>query len=251
MDAFKKALTTVYCKYPCQVLPNALWKTLAIADEYKSEIKLNQKKIVHIKLWNKNKLQVYWTYDRNINLSHEYINSVLFMLIHNDYIHRIPLKEFTYQRYFRLVCDTVPPFIDIPYDIVPVDTGSDKELRMVSTVIDKCYPNFSPSFETVKTWTTHPVFDKSLWVWALDGSTPAGLGIGEVDSNIKEASLEWIQVLPEYRGKKIGKALVQKLLQRVHKKVKFTTVSGRYGETNKFYKGCGFTGDDIWWVLSR
>jgi ribosomal protein S18 acetylase RimI-like enzyme len=251
MDEFKKALTTVYNKTPCQVLPNALWKTLAIADEYTNEIKLNQKKITHIKLWNENKLQVYWTYDRKINLSHKYINSVSFMLLHNDYIHKIPLKDFSYQRYFRLACDTVPQPVDIPYDIVPVDTDSDKELRLVSTVIDKCYPDFSPPIGTIKTWTTHPVFDQSLWVWVLDGSNPAGLGIGEIDLNVKEASLEWIQVLPEYRGKSIGKALVRELLQKVYKKVKFTTVSGRNGETKEFYKRCGFTGDDIWWVLSK
>lgn len=250
MDIFEKALVKVYRKNPCQVLPNALWKTLAIADKYNTEVKIIDKTIKKIMLLNDKKLQVYWTDNRTMDISPKYINSVSFMLLHNDYIHKISLKKFLYQRYVRLLCQTALPLVDIPYEIVPVNTESNKELHMVSDIIDTCYTDLSPGIETVRKWTIHPVFDPSLWLWVLDGSTPVGLGIAEIDATVLEASLEWIQVLPEYRGQSIGKALVRKLLHKVDKKVKFTTVSGREN-AKEFYKRCGFTGDDIWWVLTR
>ena len=78
--------------------------------------------------------------------------------------------------------------------------------------------------------------------------------IAELDKKILEASLEWIQVLPEYRGQGVGKTLVNELLHRVSKKVKFTTVSGLLdGETNPeiLYRKCGFTGSDIWMVYNK
>ncbi|MFX0205782.1 MAG: GNAT family N-acetyltransferase [Candidatus Hodarchaeota archaeon] len=93
-------------------------------------------------------------------------------------------------------------------------------------------------------------------IWVIDEikNTPAGMGIAELDMTIPEASLEWIQVLPEYRNQGIGKAIVIELLNRYKDKVKFITVSGKVNnQTNpeELYKKCGFKGRDIWWVLSK
>ena len=43
----------------------------------------------------------------------------------------------------------------------------------------------------------------------------AGCGIADYDSEAKELILEWIQVLPEYRGQKIGQLIVNELLRRM------------------------------------
>ena len=69
---------------------------------------------------------------------------------------------------------------------------------------------------------------------------------------IPEASLEYIQVLPEYRGRGLGECIVLELLTRLHGCVEFTTVSGEVeSRTNPegLYRRCGFRGDDVWWLL--
>ena len=61
-------------------------------------------------------------------------------------------------------------------------------------------------------------------------------------------------MLPEYRGRGLGKALVYELLHRVSNMVSFTTVSGlQSNKTNpeKLYRSCGFTGFDIWLVYNK
>lgn len=72
--------------------------------------------------------------------------------------------------------------------------------------------------------------------------------------SIKEGALEWIQVLPEYHGNKLGKALVIELLKRLKPYARFTTVSGELdNKTNpeRLYRRCGFIGDDIWHILKK
>ena len=58
-------------------------------------------------------------------------------------------------------------------------------------------------------------------------NAPAALGIAEIDRNVPEGSLEWIQVLPSIKGKGLGKVLVLELLHRLKARADFTTVSGR------------------------
>jgi len=69
---------------------------------------------------------------------------------------------------------------------------------------------------------------------------------------VPEASLEWVQVHPAYRGKGLGKALVNELSQRALEEVAFLTVSGEVEsefQPEQLYRRCGFTGDDVWWLL--
>jgi len=115
-------------------------------------------------------------------------------------------------------------FLDERFTMVNVDTKV--ELEKVSELIGKCYEDIHPSVDTVSSWTEYDVFEEDLW----------------------------IQVLPGYQGKGLGKILVLELLKRMHGKVDFVTVSGEVdNETNpeRLYKSCGFSGDDIWWLLRK
>ena len=70
----------------------------------------------------------------------------------------------------------------------------------------------------------------------------------------KELILEWIQVLPRYRGKKIGQLTVTELLFRMIDVADFATVSGKVDNmTNPeaLYRKCGFAGDDVWHILHK
>lgn len=81
-----------------------------------------------------------------------------------------------------------------------------------------------------------------------------GCGIAELDKELHEGIIEWIQVLPVHRGKGIGQLIVNELLKRMSPKAKFATVSGKVNnetEPDLLYRKCGFAGDDIWHILTK
>lgn len=134
---------------------------------------------------------------------------------------------------------------------VKVEQDAEKAAQLIA----QCYPNMDVTSEMVVRWAKHPTYDPSLWIWVMDDKKgiPVGLGIGEIDGSILEGSLEWIQVLPEYRGRRIGKSIIAELLYRMKDRVKFTTVAGEVDNETKpeaLYRSCGFTGNDIWWMFS-
>ncbi len=98
------------------------------------------------------------------------------------------------------------------------------------------------------------VFDNDLWIFVINKDTtqPVALGIADFDADIREGSLEWIQVLPTNRGTGLGKLVVNELLLRLKTKADFVTVSGQIDNGSKpemLYRKCGFTGNDVWYVI--
>jgi len=62
------------------------------------------------------------------------------------------------------------------------------------------------------------------------------------------------QVLPTHRGRGLATALGFEFLTREQTHSTSTTVSGRgHNDTSpeRLYPRCGFTGEDVWWVLRR
>jgi GNAT superfamily N-acetyltransferase len=105
-------------------------------------------------------------------------------------------------------------------------------------------------------WLNNPTFVPDLWLWVVSEATdqPVGLGIGEIDPEHREAVLRWVQVMPGSQGQGIGRVIVHELLTRIGDRAEFTTVSGPVEDRNNpgaFFRQCGFTGDDVWWVLQR
>jgi len=258
-DAFKSALKTLYTKDPCKVLPTAIWKTIRQMDTLQCASDIIKNNISKIIAQSQNTLEIFWTQDRKIDDSfRQSVKSTQVMIVHDDYFQQINTETYSSKKaYFRISHQTQsikPCSLDKRYYITEAtpETESDK----ISTLIGKCYKNIHPSAETVLSWTAHHVYDKSLWIWIMDKKTgqPAALGIAEYDATIPEGSLEWIQVLPEYQGKGLGKVLVLELLNRLQGRVTFTTVSGEIdNQTNpeRLYRGCGFLGEDVWWVLRK
>ncbi len=253
---FKDALLSVYKSRPCQVIPNAFWKTERLIDSLESDF-TKDGKVMELWLGDKTNLHIYWSRDRNeLDLEDDYLRNLKFALIHQDYINRILLEDFSeVQRYFRIYRDmTEIPKIQMPEGFKIMDVDAENEADKVSKLIYRCYDNIKPGEEEVLSWTDHLVFDENLWVWIRDMKEEqyAGLGIAEIDKTVPEASLEWIQVAPEYHGKGLGKLIVYELLDRVNERVEFVTVSGEFDSENNpkgFYESCGFVGNDIWYVL--
>ncbi|MGL4336340.1 MAG: GNAT family N-acetyltransferase [Turicibacter sp.] len=181
-----------------------------------------------------------------------------FKIIHDSEFNKSYLTQYSDKQYFRLLHNlnliNTSQLITEPYYIRSVNLSSEKEI--VVNMINSCYSTISVDLVKITNWTTETTFDNDLWIWIIDGmsNTPVALGIANFDPELKEGSLEWIQVMPEYRRKGLGQLIVTELLVRLNTKATFVTVSGEVDNmTNpeNLYRKCGFVGHDIWHVLSK
>ncbi|SFH80731.1 Acetyltransferase (GNAT) family protein [Lachnospiraceae bacterium NLAE-zl-G231] len=176
-------------------------------------------------------------------------------IVHDSNFFPELLNEYTDERYFRLyhnlkdVENTCPEAIELI-------TASQNETDNIVSIINNSYYDIHVDSAQMESYMQTPVYCKELWLLAVEKRTGKyiGSGIADYDPEIKELILEWIQVLPPYRGKGIGQALVNELLLRMKNTAGFATVSGKVDNpTNPeaLYRRCGFTGDDIWHILQR
>ena len=255
---FRDALISIYRQNPCQVLPNALWKTLARLDDLQTSVKMQAGRVVRLMAWGENSLLVCWARNRHTDLHlSEHRNALNLALVHQDFMRSsLPGKFAVHQPYFRLIHrpENAGISVTVPAGFSIADVNLPGDAQEAAELIGHCYQDIHPTAETVRSWMEHAVFDPSLWVWVIDDQKgiPAGLGIAEVDHTVREGSLEWVQVLPAYQKKGLGKCIVGELLARLEKRAAFTTVAGEAdgdGHIEAFYRSCGFAGEDIWWVL--
>lgn len=262
IPGFEDALRAVYRERPCEVLPNALWKTLRTVDEggfstaYAEDLQRNL--IDSVQAIDERRLLVYWNRDGEPpGLDKERIERLELVLLHQRYASGFPVDSFpSASRSFRLVHRGTAGEVRLldRFRFQQVDVA--REAEAVAALIRRCYEGSAMTAETVRGWLDHPVYAPDLWVWVVDTGTdvPAGLGIAELDKSVPEASLEWIQVLPAYRRRGLGVALVRELLRRVEGRVSFTTAAGWVDNVTNpegLYRRCGFEGQDLWWVLRR
>ena len=257
LENFNQALRSVYRENPCQVLPNALWKSLLWADQFETDIKVEDGNVIQLSVWNPHKLMLYWQRDRQLqNFPFKGGLQPEFALLHQDFETALPLTSYGNRyRSFRLIhqMEAIGKS-ELPAGFSFKTANPTKESQMISDVIGASYMDMHPSPETVRSWCTHRVFAIDLWVWIIDEvrNAPAALGIAEFDPTIAEGSLEWIQVLPVYRRQGLGQNLINELLTRLQNRAEFTTVAGQVDNVTRpemLYRSCGFEGNDIWWVL--
>ena len=165
------------------------------------------------------------------------------------------LLEYNDEKYFRLVHD-LKNVESVRIDAYEIRTASIEDISLVQEIINRSYEDLSVSYEQLLSCTKSEVYDPNLWIIIYEKSTnkPVACGIAELDNEIREGVLEWIQVLSEYRGKKLGQLLVNELLARLQGKADFVTVSGKVDNITKpemLYRKCGFTGEDIWHILTK
>lgn len=120
--------------------------------------------------------------------------------------------------------------------------------------ISSCYDGIGITEEELRSYTFRPVYDAALWLAIKENKTGSivATGIAELDREINEGALEWIQVSQAHRGKGLGSYIVLELLRRLKSKAGFASVSGQCNNpTNPeaLYRKCGFTGNDVWHIL--
>ena len=165
----------------------------------------------------------------------------------------IDAQDYVDERYFKLIHqmnDIKKPVLDNKYELVCC------EVSEYAKHIAACYSDVGISSEELVGYQTHAVYDCDLWIAVKERGRNEIIasGIAELDTDIREGILEWIQVSPEYRGKGLGKFVVRELLWRMKDKAEFVTVSGKVDNpTNprELYMACGFFGEEIWHVMRK
>ena len=128
------------------------------------------------------------------------------------------------------------------------------DAKALSEHIASCYESERASAEELESYRHHPVYVPDLWLAIADEQTGriVASGIAEVDRDIREGILEWIQVSPEYRRRGWGRIIVDELLFRMKDSVDFVTVSGKVNDASDpraLYESCGFKDAVIWHVI--
>lgn len=174
-------------------------------------------------------------------------------ILHQDDFQVQLLTEYVDEPYFRLKHN----LRDVKPAAIPDGFVMDKPvLADFAEHINGCYGGICVTAEELRSYTERAVYCAELWVAVRDKASGkiAATGIGELDHEIGEGVLEWIQVSEEYRGRGLGHFIVRELLWRVKDMARFATVSGQCNNPSnpeKLYRECGFTGNDIWHVMRR
>lgn len=174
---------------------------------------------------------------------------------HNKDFREDILSDYIDEKYFRLHHDLkeIPKIIANDFEIT---TATRKDIKSIVQIINDSYTDISVNKDLIKSYTKTPVYNKALWIMVKEKSTGkyVGCGMADFDIETKELILEWIQVLPQYRGKKIGQLVVTELLSKMKDIADFATVSGKVDNTTNpeaLYRKCGFAGDDVWHILHK
>lgn len=174
-------------------------------------------------------------------------------IIHEEEFSMDILKEYQDEPYFRLKHD----LRNIESILVPDGYSlCEASLSDFAAHMNECYEYFGISESELKSFTTRAVYCSDLWLAVKNNDTGkiAATGIAELDCEIGEGALEWIQVSKDSRKQGLGSFVVLELLWRMRNAAKFVTVSGRCDNpTNpeSLYRRCGFGGNDVWHVLRK
>ena len=159
------------------------------------------------------------------------------------------------QVYFRLLhtLDSIPCFYAAGVRMI---SGSVRDAALITDIINRSYRDIRMTEARVREMAESPAYCPSLWILAQECATGqiAGCIIGEFHAPSGEMSIEWLQVLPQFRRGGIGSALVTELLRCAPVGTRFVTVSGQVeNDTNPegLYRRCGFTGNDYWHILFK
>ena len=175
------------------------------------------------------------------------------LILHDKDFNESYLIEYNDEQYFRLKHNLIEVNQPVPPNGFEL---CDATLSDFAKHINKCYKGSKITVDELNSFCKRTVYAQKLWIAVKDckNNKIVGTGIAELDTEIGEGILEWIQVSEKYRGKGIGKFVVNELLQRMKGKASFITVSGQVNNSTNpevLYRKCGFEGNDIWHIMHK
>ena len=157
------------------------------------------------------------------------------------------------QVYFRLsrTLHTIP---DYKASGFLMESLSPECAPLIASIINASYEDIRVTENQIRTMEDSPAFCPALWILAREeqSGNAAGCAMGEFDPASGEMSIEWVQVLPHFRRRGVGRALVLELLRQAPIEAGFAPVSGRTDSSSNpesLYRSCGFEGSDYWHIL--
>ncbi len=176
-------------------------------------------------------------------------------IVHSNEFDEKLLDNYSDRRFFRLIHN----LSNIPEINIPEITLEVIESNRTNELVDMINSSYAHSEihvseDYVRSLTTTQVYCSELWIGAILNEKLIGSIICDFDMEVGEAIIEWLQVLPEYRGRGIATALVCKALKIMRSFADFATVSGECDNmTNpeRVYRNCGFEGNDVWHILNE
>ena len=174
-------------------------------------------------------------------------------ILHQDEYDDGENQRFVDEPYFRLIHNLkglAEPVLPQDYSLCTA------ALSEYAAHISSCYDGIGINEGELRSYTLRPVYDAALWLAVKDDQTGTivATGIAELDREVGEGILEWIQVSQGHRGKGLGRYVVSELLWRMKNNANFVTVSGQCNNATspeKLYRKCGFTGNDVWHILKK
>ena len=158
-------------------------------------------------------------------------------------------------RYFRLYhgLKSIDPSEN---DDVEIIAATPDKTDVLVDIINTSYRDLSVTKDRLTEFRKTQVYNPDLWILLKykDSDVHVGSGIADYDGEAGELILEWIQILPQYRGRGFGRLIVNCLLATMRGTAKFATVSGKIDNpTNAetLYRKCGFVGNDVWHILRK
>lgn len=157
------------------------------------------------------------------------------------------------------------PYFRLYHNMKNIEHETVKDVEIISGIsdinefvrlINASYIDLSVTAEQLEDYKNTSVFCSELWILLKkksSGEIVAG-GIADYDRECGELILEWIQVIPTFRGQGYGKTVVNSLLSKMEGIAKFATVSGKINnptDPERLYRSCGFIGNDIWHILTK
>lgn len=88
----------------------------------------------------------------------------------------------------------------------------------------------------------------------LPDGTLVGSCLCAYDPVCREGTIEWLQVHPQHRRRGVAAALVNACLSEFKSMAAFVTVSGQCDNESQpaaVYRMCGFTGEDVWHIITK
>ena len=176
------------------------------------------------------------------------------MIVHERDMSCLAFDDYYDEPYFRLYHDlkNIQKTTIRDIEIVQANEAVDEFVQLINT----SYSDLSVTAGQMEGYQQTPVYRPDLWILLKKKGTGTILagGIADFDMEANELILEWIQVLPCYRGRGYGQIIVNSLLAKMQGAARFATVSGKMNSPSRpegLYRKCGFTGNDIWHILTR
>ena len=176
-------------------------------------------------------------------------------IVHSDVFDETLLHHYADRRFFRFIhhLTNLPEHHaeGIKFEVIQ-SNRFDELADMINRSYAHC--DIRESADELRRLTTTPVYCPALWIGAMVDEKLIGSIICDFDLEVGEAIIEWLQVLPAYRGRGIASALISEALKTMSGFADFATVSGECdNRTNpeSVYRRCGFEGKDVWHILSK